>query len=172
LIVEGFIAISSQVLFEKEINFSKDCYVGKRRSLVSQDSDPKILEFRLQRFKKAPRNWTFWVAGFTVANGVFLSLQHDIMILAGLVYPFSYPGSMPHYISALFIAAFAVASFKTPKILLVPLGVYVADMLYAAHLEIWSGFAMHVVVLVFICIIFIGIRSVKDLQARADESNY
>ena len=120
----------------------------------------------MQRLRKAPRNWTYWVAGFTAANGLFLAMQHDFMILAGLVSPFAIPGTAPHLIAAAVLGAIAYFSSRFPRLLVLSLVIYFADMLFAAYAELWSGLVMHLVVLTFVGFSFLGIRSLKALQAQ------
>ena len=120
----------------------------------------------MQRLRKAPRNWTYWVAGFTAANGIFLALQHDFMILAGLALPFAIPGTTPHLAAAVIFGLLAYFSGKFPKLLILPLAVYVADALFTAYAQLWSGLVMHLVVLAFVGFSFLGIRALKNLQAQ------
>ena len=133
---------------------------------MTEAQDPKVLEFRMQRLRKAPRNWTYWVAGFTAANGIFLAMEHDIMILAGFALPFAIPGSAPHLVIAAILGAFAYASNRIPKILFIPLVAYTVDTAFTAYAQLWSGLAMHLVVLAFIGFSFVGIRALKTLQAQ------
>jgi uncharacterized membrane protein len=120
----------------------------------------------MQRLRKAPRNWTYWVAAFTAANGIFLAMQHDIMVLAGFALPFAIPGPVPHLIIAAILVAFAYASKKIPKLLLIPLVAYIVDTAFTAYGQLWSGLAMHLVVLAFIGFSFMGIRALKTLQTQ------
>ncbi|MDF3931349.1 hypothetical protein [Pseudomonas citronellolis] len=129
-------------------------------------NDPKVLAFRMQRLRKAPRNWAYWVAGFTAANGVFLSLHHDVMVLAGFVSPFAIPGAAPHFVVALILGVIAYASNSFPKILIVPLVAYVVDTLFALYVRSWPGLAMHLVVFAFLGFSFIGMRALKALEAK------
>ena len=120
----------------------------------------------MQRLRKAPRNWTYWVAGFTAANGIFLAMQHDFMILAGLALPFGIPGATSHLIAAVIFGAIAYTSNKLPKLLLIPLVAYIADTLFTVYVQLWSGLAMHLVVLAFVGFSFFGIRALKMLQTQ------
>ena len=133
---------------------------------MTDSQDPKVLEFRMQRLRKAPRNWTYWVAGFTAANGVFLALQHDIMILAGFALPFGIPGPAPHLISAAVLGGIAYASSKLQKLLLIPLVAYLVDTFFTAYAALWSGLIMHLIVLALVGSSFLGIRALKTLQAQ------
>ncbi len=133
---------------------------------MTETQDPKVLAFRMQRLRKAPRNWTYWVAGFTAANGLFLAMQHDFMILAGLAFPFAIPGATPHVIAAASVAAIAYFSSRAPKLLILSLVVYVVDTLFTAYVQLWSGLAMHLVVFAFLGFSFLGIRALKALQAQ------
>ncbi len=120
----------------------------------------------MQRLRKAPRNWTYWIAGFTAANGLFLAMQHDFMVLAGLASPFAIPGATPHLIAAAAFGAIAYFSSRFPKLPILSLVVYVADMLFTAYVQLWSGLVMHLVVLVFVGFSFLSMRALKALQAQ------
>ncbi|UUC49762.1 hypothetical protein NOX82_28465 [Pseudomonas citronellolis] len=133
---------------------------------MTETHDPKVLAFRMQRLRKAPRNWTYWVAGFTAANGIFLIMHHDVVILAGLILPFAIPGAALHLVAAAILAAIAYASKTIPRILIVPLAVYIADTLFAFYVQSWAGLAMHLVVFAFIGFSFRGVRAIKALEAK------
>jgi len=133
---------------------------------MTEAHDPKVLEFRMHRLRKAPRNWTYWVAAFTAANGIFLAMQHDIMILAGFALPFAIPRPAAHFTIAAVLVALAYASNKAPKILFIPLVAYVVDAVFTMYAQLWSGLAMHLVVLAFIGLSFMGIRALRTLQAQ------
>ena len=133
---------------------------------MTEAHDPKVLEFRVHRLRKAPRNWTYWVAAFTAANGIFTAMQHNITILAGFALPFAIPGSVPHLAIAAILATLAYASNKVPKILFIPFAAYVVDTTFTMFAQLWSGLAMHLVVLAFIGFSFMGIRALKTLQAQ------
>lgn len=133
---------------------------------MAEANDPKVLEFRMQRLRKAPRSWTYWVAGFTAVNGMFVAVQQDITILAGLAFPFILPGAVAHLIAAAAFALVAYLSNTRPQLLIAPLVIYVADALFTAYAGIWSGLVMHVFVLAFVGFSFLGIRALRNLQAQ------
>ena len=133
---------------------------------MTQSQGPKVLEFRMQRLRKAPRNWTYWVAGFTAANGLFLILQHDVMILAGLALPFVVPGPFPHLMVAILFGAIAYVSNKIPKILIISFIIYLGDTVFTAYVQLWSGLVLHLVVLAFVGLSFLGARALKNLMVR------
>ncbi len=130
------------------------------------DNDQSVLDFRAQRLRRAPRNWTYWVAGFTAVNGLFLVMQQDFMILAGLVAPFAMPGAAPHLVAAGLFAAMAYLSTRLPKILIIAVIIYIADAIFAASAQLWAGVVMHAVVLGIVGFTFVGLRAVKALQAQ------
>ncbi|WP_423359465.1 hypothetical protein [Pseudomonas citronellolis] len=133
---------------------------------MTEMHDPKVLAFRMQRLRKTPRNWTYWIAGFTAANGIFLIMHHDVVILAGLILPFAIPGAALHLVAAAILAAIAYASRVIPRILIVPLIAYIADTLFAFYVKSWSGLAMHLAVFAFIGFSFLGVRALKALEAK------
>jgi hypothetical protein len=133
---------------------------------VTDNQGPKVLEFRMQRLRNAPRNWTYWVAGFTAANGIFLAMQHDLMILAGFALPFGIPGPAPHLISAAILGGIAYASNNFKKLLFIPFAAYLVDTFFSAYASLWSGLIMHLVVLALAGSSFLGIRALKTLQAQ------
>ena len=136
---------------------------------MAEDQDPKVLEFRMQRLRKAPRNWTYWIAGFTAANGIFLAIQHDITIIAGLALPFAISGPAPHLIAGAILAVIAYTSSKLPELLFIPLVTYIIDTCFAAYAQLWSGVFMHLVVLAFVGFSFVGIRALQTAQAKQNE---
>lgn len=133
---------------------------------MNESHDPKVIAFRMQRLRKAPRNWTYWIAGFTAANGILLAMHYDVMVLAGFVSPFGIPGTAPHLIVAAILGAIAYASNKFPKILVVPLAAYIADTLFTLYAQSWPGLAMHLVVFAFLGIAFLGMRALKALELK------
>jgi hypothetical protein len=131
--------------------------------------DPNVLAYRLERLRRAPRNWTFWIAAFTVLNGVFLAIKEDFMILAGLVIPFGFDGFWPHFIAAAMLAVAGYVGTRVTGLLWAAGAVYLVDTAFAAYAGIWSGVAMHVVVLVLVSIALNGLRVLGRQQASPPE---
>lgn len=133
---------------------------------MSAADSPEVLEFRINRVKRAPRNWTYWVAAFTAANGVSLEAHQDFMIPAGLTLPYTIPGGASHFIVAAVLVGLAVASKKAPALLYVAAVIYIADTALSAYLSIWLSVVMHFVVMMFV---FMGLWAAKLLaKKRAD----
>ena len=117
----------------------------------------------------APRRWTYWIAAFTAINGVLLLANQDLTFLVGLVVPFAFSGAAPHFIAAAVVASLAFLSSKSRSLLLVGLLLYVADTLFSAYLNLWSGVIMHVVVLGLTAVaIGTGRRLNAQLASSAD----
>lgn len=120
-----------------------------------------VRAYRVERMRRAPRNWTYWVAFFTLLNGVFLGIGQDILILAGLVAPFLVGGAWPHFVAALVLAALAFHAVKLRWLLIIGLLVYVADAILAIYLGLWAGMVMHILVLVFVGFALLTARSLS-----------
>ena len=122
--------------------------------------------------RRAPRNWTYWVAVFTAINGVFLALQQDFLVLAGLVVPFVISTtSTPHFIAAAVFAALAYGSSRSRAALVPALAIYVLDAGLAAYAGLWAGVVMHLLVLAFVGIALTGARQLgKQLASPLTES--
>ena len=82
------------------------------------EQDPKVVEFRIRRIRRAPRNWTYWISVFTAVNALLIWLGEDTVILAGLVGPFMASGPLPHVIMALLFLALARFSERFPQLLI------------------------------------------------------
>jgi hypothetical protein len=123
--------------------------------------DKKVLEYRLNRIKNAPRNWVYWIAFFTLINGVFLLTQQDITFLAGAVFPFLVGDVLPHIVVAgLFgIAGYFWSMSKIPA--KIALTIYFLDLLFCVYLQYWSGVAFHAVVFIFLLIANTGAKSLE-----------
>ena len=130
-----------------------------------------VAAFRVERMRRAPRNWTYWVAFFTLLNGVFLALGQDILILAGLVFPFLLGSAWPHFLAAVFVAAMAYFSARLSGLLAAGLVIYIGDALLAAYLDLWPGLVMHIVVLAFVGMALAGARQLsKQLEPATQGS--
>jgi hypothetical protein len=135
---------------------------------VSQSQSESVISFRVERMRRAPRNWTYWVAFFTFLNGLFLLIGQDILILAGLIAPFLLPTASSHFIAAAVFAALAYFSSRLRALLAIGLVIYIADTLLAAYLGLWSGFVMHVVVLALVGIaLSVARRLARQLASQA-----
>ena len=111
-----------------------------------------VTEYQANRMAGAPRRWTYWVALFTAVNGILLLAGQDLTFLAGLVAPFVFDGSAPHFIAAAVFAALAYASSRARWILIVPLVLYIADTALSAYFALWAGVVMHAIVLGLVAI--------------------
>lgn len=139
---------------------------------MSESQNESVISFRVERMRRAPRNWTYWVAFFTFLNGLFLLIGQDFLILAGLVAPFLLTAAWPHFAAAAVFAALAYFSSKFRALLAVGLAIYIADTLLAAYLGLWSGFVMHLVVLVLVSIALVGSRRLaKQLAPQPQDSS-
>ena len=133
--------------------------------IVSQNQDKSVMEFQAKRASGAPRRWTYWIAVFTAVNGALLLAKQDLTFLVGLVAPFALSGALPHFIAAAVLAAIAYLSTKYRGVLLVGLLLYVADTLFSAYLNLWSGVIMHVVVMALTAIAIAAGRRLKTQLA-------
>jgi hypothetical protein len=137
------------------------------KALMNTSQSPEVLAFRIERLRKGPRNWTYWIAAFTALNGVFLLLTQDFVILAGLVFPFAAPGTWSHFLAAAVLVGIGHFGHKIRPLLLVGLSVYLLDTIFAGYLQLWSGVVMHVVVLILIALAL----SVATALAKRQASN-
>lgn len=120
--------------------------------------DKKVLEYRLNRISNAPRNWTCWIALFTLINGVMLFMKNDVTLLAGLAFPFILGGATPHLVAASIFAAAGFLWSRTKIPVNVVLAIYFLDLIFCAYLEYWSGVALHIVVFFFLLIAHAGAK--------------
>lgn len=134
---------------------------------MSTADSPEVLEFRINRVKRAPRNWTYWVAAFTAVNGVSLEAHQDFMIPAGLTLPYSIPGASSHFIVAAVLAGLALISKKAPVLLYVSAAIYLADTALSAYLSIWLSVVMHFVVMMFVFMALTAARLLEKKRAEA-----
>lgn len=109
-----------------------------------------VMSFRIERMRRAPRNWIYWIALFTLLNGIFLLIGQDFLVLAGLVVPFLLQAAWPHFAAAIVFAAFAYFSSQSRALLPVGFVIYVGDALLAAYIGLWAGVIMHFVVLALV----------------------
>lgn len=134
---------------------------------MSAADSPEVLEFRINRVKRAPRAWTYWVAAFTAANGVSLEAEQDFMIPAGLTLPYSIPGGLSHFVVAAVLAGLALASKKASALLYVAALIYLADTVLSAYLSIWLSVVMHFVVMMFVLMALFAMRSLEKKRTDA-----
>ena len=135
---------------------------------MSAIHDPNVMAFRIERMRRAPRNWTCWIALFTALNGVFLALQQDFLILAGLVVPFVISGTaVPHFIAAAVFAALAYASSRSRAALVAAAVIYVLDAALATYAGLWAGVVMHLVVFGFVGMALAGARQLEKQRPVA-----
>ena len=129
---------------------------------MSPIQDPNVIAFRIERMRRAPRNWTYWIALFTALNGVFLALQQDFLILAGLVVPFVISATaVPHFIAAAVFAALAYVSLRSRASLVPAAAIYALDAALAAYAGLWAGVVMHLVVFAFVGMALAGARQLE-----------
>ena len=133
--------------------------------------DRSVSEFRLKSLRSAPKRWTLWVGLFTAANGVFLTFEHDVVILAGLVLPFLLSGPLPHLVAGCAFVALSAFMERSPAVAWVPLNVYALDLALAAYQGWWSGVVMHLVVLAFVGFALFSARSLeRKLQLEGGDT--
>ena len=140
---------------------------------MDNHQDKNILEFRLNRIRNAPRNWAYWVAFFTALNGLFVLIDQDIVIGAGLIFPFIIPTPTLHFISAGILALISYLSSRVRSILWVSLIVYVLDTIFSAYFQFWFASIMHIVVIFLVGIALISGRQLKkqlDIQLSSNNS--
>src|SRR5262245_10671232 len=127
---------------------------------------PEVMTFRLERLRKAPRNWCFWVAAFTAMNGVFLLTNSDVLIPAALIFPSS---SWPwlHFVSATVLATTGYLGQTIRGVYLLALAIYVLDILFCAFGGLWFGVVVHAIVLALVGFALNGVRILrKQLGAQ------
>ena len=132
---------------------------------TNQSAD--VTQFRLERLKRAPRNWCYWVAAFTAINGVLAGMQSDTTILAGMVVPYLIGGVGAHFSFAIILAGIGYFGQAHRKLYLVSLVAYILDALLAVVVELWAGLAMHIVVLVFVAVALNGARLLQKQLAQS-----
>jgi hypothetical protein len=133
--------------------------------------NPDVVQFRIERMQRAPRNWCYWVAIFTAINGFLAGFQSDTTFLAGFVVPYLIGGVGPHFSFAIVLAALGHFGQTKRAMYAVALVAYVLDALLAAFLQLWSGLVMHVVVLAFVAVAVNGARTLqKQLAQNAQQA--
>ena len=134
--------------------------------MSSVRDDPAVIAYRIERLRKAPRNWIFIIALCTALNGLWLSLNQDLMVLAGLVAPFLTPDHTAHFIAAAILAAIAYFANGLGPLTKIGVLIYFLDTALAAYLQLWWGVTMHMVVLFFMAIAFSGVRLLEKQQRQ------
>jgi hypothetical protein len=120
---------------------------GRKTLFDSLDAEGKQLY--LNRLRRSPTKATLAVAIFTALNGLFVANNHNMTILAGLSLPYFFSGYENHLLSAFSFAVITMLYKSMPKIILVPLIIYVIDALVLAYHGVWSGVIMHVLILLY-----------------------
>ena len=134
--------------------------------------DKSVLAFRLNRFRNAPRNWTYWIAAFTAFNGLFILLNQDFFIGAGLISPMILATPVLHFIAAVLLAAIAYISDQARSILWASLVIYSLDTIFAIYIKHWFGVVMHIVLMSFVGIAIVRGRQLKkQLDVQFESSN-
>lgn len=136
---------------------------------MSTSPNQDVLAYRLDKLNKAPRKWAYWIAFFSFLNALFLSINHDVVILAGLVFPFMLAGSLHHFVIAAILAALAYYPKTSLGIKLV-FAIYAVDTLLSAYLGWWSGVIMHIVVFVFVAFALNGAKQLLKQGAPQSET--
>jgi hypothetical protein len=132
---------------------------------MNLSQSPDVVAFRLQRMRKAPRNWCYWVAAFTAVNGLLVLTQPDVLFLAGFVFPYIIEGAWLHFASAVALAAVGHFGQANRILYAMALVIYVLDATFAGYVQMWSGVVMHVVVLAFVALAFKGARLLEKQQS-------
>ena len=123
---------------------------------MENGQSPEVLAFRIERMKKAPRNWCYWIGIFTTINGILLISKSDVLFLAGLVIPYQFPSPLPHFIAAVIYGLVGYLWKYWPLCAKIALGVYFVDLLLCAVLGFWAGVAMHAAIFFFIFMAHVG----------------
>jgi hypothetical protein len=138
---------------------------------MSAAQSSEVIQFRLERVRRAPRNWCYWVAAFTAVNGIFVGVQSGMMILAGFVAPYFIGGVGPHFAFAITLVAIGHFGQAKRPLYLIALIAYVLDALLAVILQLSSGLVMHVVVVSFVAVALNAARLLqKELAHNAQQS--
>jgi hypothetical protein len=126
-------------------------------------NDSSVLLHKIERFRKAPRRWSYWIAAFTALNGLLVATSQDLVFLVGLIAPFSGFDATLHFLAAGCIAA--VASYERGPG--VALAAYAFDLLWAIHLAVWAGVAAHAVVLALVAIAWNSARFLEQQRSAS-----
>ncbi len=132
-------------------------------------NDPQFLAFRYERMKNSPNNWLFWIASFSLFNGIFLTIKQDTMLPAAMISPYAFAGAIPHFIAAaVFVVLGVIGRKKIPVLTYAGIGVYLLDTIYIAvsGVSAASALVLHAVVLLFIGFTILRTKSLaKQLAA-------
>ncbi len=133
---------------------------------MSDATSPEVMAFRIERIKRAPRNWTYWIALFTATNGICFATNSDFMIPAGLTLPFSIYSPLPHFLAAALFAALAFGSKKFQPLLYLGAAIYLLDTAFSVYLQIWMSVVMHCVVIAFVVFALGAAKGLAAQQAK------
>jgi hypothetical protein len=136
---------------------------------MSAAQSPELMQFRVERMRRAPRNWCFWVAAFTAVNGILVGVQSDMTILAGFVVPYLIGGVEPHLAVAIILAVIGHFGQSNRSLYLIALVAYALDAVLAGALRLWAGLFMHVLIFVFIAIALNGARILQKQLAQVEQ---
>lgn len=125
------------------------------------NTSPDVLAFRLERVRRAPRNWALLVSAFTVINGGLVLFGADVLFLAGLVAPFLVGGWITHFAAGVTLLLIARVSSESMRGAYVVLALYALDAVLAGVLGLWSGVAMHAFVFLMLGLARIAVVSLE-----------
>ncbi len=129
---------------------------------MNNAQSPDVVQFRIDRMRRAPRNWCYWVAVVTAVNGFLAGYQSDTTFLVGFVAPYLVGGVWAHLAIAIIVAALGHFGQRQRGLYIAALVAYVLDALLATGLQLWSGLVMHIVVLAFVAIALNGARILQN----------
>lgn len=137
--------------------------------MVDANTSIDVLAFRLEKIRRAPRNWATWICLFTFSNGVLIFIQSDIIFLGGLVAPFLIGGWWPHVgaaATALLLARAVPGSMWGPYTVL---SLYALDTVLSAIMGLWAGVFMHLLLLAMCGMARLGQAGLERLHREALE---
>lgn len=135
--------------------------------MSSPDNSPEVLAFRLDRMRRAPRNWATWIGAFTLINGLLMITQTDMVFLAGLVAPFMLGSGLAHLgagATLLLMARAVPGSLWGPYVVLM---LYAVDTVLSGVLGLWTGVLMHVVVFGFLGFAWMAKQGLEHMHREA-----
>lgn len=133
------------------------------------NTSPDVLAFRLERVRRAPRNWALLVSAFTLINGGLVLFGADVVFLAGLVAPFLIGGWITHFAAGATLLLIARVSSDSMRGAYAVLGLYALDAVLAGVLGLWSGVAMHAFVFLMLGLARIAVASLGRQLREARE---
>ena len=137
---------------------------------MTSPQTPDVVAFRIQRLRNAPRNWCYWVAAFTAVNGLFSVAQSNIVIPAGLIFPYAVRGIWLHFVAAIVLVTVGYFGRSRQALFGIALVLYVIDAALAAYLRLWIGVSMHIVVLAFVGMALNGVRVLQKQLLSAQQA--